>query len=307
MDITYLLFLQKLRIATHGVFDDFAYNIGNLALTMSAMFIVSLIYWCLNKSKGKIILLSFVLSSVFANLIKLQFSVYRPFLRCKLLEPIYRPKGYSLPSGHSSCATGLYLSIANQFREIPAIKYVCFALIPLIMFSRNWLGVHTPQDVLCGFLVGAIACVFAVKLSKKIENKKNLDWLLLLLSIVLAYFILLYILRKPYPMDTDVAGKLLVDPLKRHKGAFRAFGLLIGYLLGITLEKRLVNFAVPEKLSKKLSVLFLGYVIFIFVHSITPDVSKVFFTKNTAAFIGSFVDTFYVTFLFPIVIKKRFN
>ncbi|MDO4219263.1 MAG: phosphatase PAP2 family protein [Synergistaceae bacterium] len=307
MDITYLLFLQKLRIATHGVFDDFATQISNFASTMTAMFIICLVYWCLNKSKGKIILLSFVFSNFLARLIKLQFCVYRPFVRCNLLQPLDHPFEYSMPSGHAAYGTGLYLSIANQFSEIPTIKYVCFALIPLIMFSRNWLGAHTPQDVLCGFLIGAVACVCAAKLSKKIEKRKNLDWMLLVVSIVLAYFVISYMLTKTYPMLTDATGKLWVNPLKEQKNAFRAFGLLIGYLSGITLEKRFVNFVVPEKLSKKLSVLFLGYLILLFIHSVVPDVLKLFFAKNVGVFIRDFVDVFYITFLFPIIIKKHFN
>ena len=57
MDIKYLLFLQKLRIATHGVFDDFALQISEFAEVVIPLFLICIIYWCLNKSKGKIILL----------------------------------------------------------------------------------------------------------------------------------------------------------------------------------------------------------------------------------------------------------
>lgn len=307
MDITYLLFLQKLRLATNGIFDDFALQIGEFAEIMLPLFLFCIIYWCLNKSKGKIILLSFILSSLFTQFVKLQLCVYRPFVKCKLLQPLKTPSNYSMPSGHSARGTALYLAIANQFREIPTIKYVCFALIPLIMFSRNWIGVHTPQDVLCGFLLGAVACIFAVKLSKKIENKKNFDWLLLVISIVVAYFAVSYFLNKPYPMDVDAAGKLLVKPAKAQRGLIRDFGLLAGYLIGIILEKRFVSFSVPEKLSKKLSILFLGFLILMFVNLTFSEVLKIFVAKNIAEFIGSFIDMLYITLLFPIIIKKRFN
>ena len=307
MDITYLLFLQNLRLATFGIFDNFMELISGFAMPLVSMFLICLIYWCLNKSKGKVVMLTYVFCGFFTPLLKLQFAVYRPFMRCSDLHPLDMPTGYSFPSFHSTKAAGLYLSIANQFREIKVVKFVCLLMIPLIMFSRNWLGVHTPQDVLVGFLVGAISWIIALNLSKALDEKKNLDLLLFAVFTFLAYFAIQYFLTKSYPMATDSAGKLLIDPLKKHKDAFEAFGLVIGYFLGTVLEKRFVGFAVPEKLGKKLSVLFLGYMIFLFVHTVCASICFVTCARNWAVFSSMFLDIFYVTFLFPIIIKKFFN
>ena len=307
MDITYLLFLQKMRLATCGIFDNFMELISEFAMPLVSMFIICLVYWCLNKNKGKVVMLSYVFCGLFTPLLKLQFAVYRPFMRCSDLHPLATPTGYSFPSFHSTKAAGLYLSIANQFREIKVVKYVSLLLIPLIMFSRNWLGVHTPQDVLVGFLVGAVSWIIALNLSRKLDEKKNLDWLLLLVFVVLAYFAIQYFLTKPYPMATDSAGKLLIDPVRKHKDVFEAFGIVIGYFAGTILERRFVDFAVPEKLGKKLSVLFLGYMIFLFIHTVCASVFFLVCAKNVATFFSYFLDIFYVTFLFPIIIKKFFN
>ncbi|MBO5535524.1 MAG: phosphatase PAP2 family protein [Clostridia bacterium] len=68
----------------------------------------------------------------------------------------YSP-GYSYPSGHSVTAATLYGSMAVCARKMMRwISVLCVILILLTGFSRNYLGVHTPQDVLVGLTEGAL-------------------------------------------------------------------------------------------------------------------------------------------------------
>ena len=69
----------------------------------------------------------------------------RPFLEIPTLEPlIKRPKGFSFPSGHTT------LAFAVAF--IPA-----FLMAALVAFSRLYLGVHYPTDILGGICIGYVA------------------------------------------------------------------------------------------------------------------------------------------------------
>ena len=71
---------------------------------------------------------------------------------------IKKPRTYSFPSGHtsSSFATALIISLAY-----PYFSLLAFILAFLIAFSRLYLRVHYPSDVLAGALLGLI-CSMAV-------------------------------------------------------------------------------------------------------------------------------------------------
>lgn len=69
--------------------------------------------------------------------------------------------GYSYPSGHSLTSAAIYLTIALLIgRYMPthrarvAVIAVALVLIAMISFSRVYLGVHYPSDVVSGVCVG---------------------------------------------------------------------------------------------------------------------------------------------------------
>ncbi len=77
----------------------------------------------------------------------------RPFMTFTDLKIlISRPSQFSFPSGHSSssfaAAAVFYRYLPKKF-GVPALVLACF-----IAFSRLYVGVHYPTDVLAGALVG---------------------------------------------------------------------------------------------------------------------------------------------------------
>lgn len=111
---------------------------------------------------GLVVMAAVILDSILCNVIlKNIFLRPRPCdvnTAINLLIP--RPSGYSFPSGHTSASfaavSALYFSGENK------IWKAALALAILISFSRMYLYVHYPTDVLGGILVG-IFCGYVGK------------------------------------------------------------------------------------------------------------------------------------------------
>ncbi len=78
---------------------------------------------------------------------------------------------FSFPSGHTSSA----FSVAVVMFMLMPKKYGVPALIvaTLIAYSRLYVGVHYPSDVIGGLIVGILAAVICVAIYKKIEKRNG--------------------------------------------------------------------------------------------------------------------------------------
>ena len=80
---------------------------------------------------------------------------------------VKNPKDYSFPSGHTwSAVTGAWVATA-------ANRKFGWAAIPLaaaLAFSRLYLYVHFPSDILAGALIGAALGIAAAALQKRLKK-----------------------------------------------------------------------------------------------------------------------------------------
>lgn len=82
------------------------------------------------------------------------------------VEPLHCCQDWSLPSHHALMAVNIpwYLWFYLQLQQPPslsgqasAVLFLCVSLwCFLIMFSRMYLGVHSPADILTGGIVGCL-------------------------------------------------------------------------------------------------------------------------------------------------------
>ena len=93
-------------------------------------------------------------SIVLTTVLKGVFQRTRP----ELFDSGYQASFYSFPSGHATVAVGFYgmLTVILAYRLRGAARWVVAAcgllVVLLIGFSRLYLGVHYPTDILAGYL-----------------------------------------------------------------------------------------------------------------------------------------------------------
>ena len=105
-------------------------------------------------------------SAVLTTVLKSVFERARP----ELLDSGYHASFYSFPSGHATVAAGFYgmLTVVLAYRLRGKARWAVavsgLLVVLLIGFSRLYLGVHYPTDIVAGYLAALLwlVCVGAV-------------------------------------------------------------------------------------------------------------------------------------------------
>ena len=154
-EFSILYLIQSLRTPA---FDQVVLFITSLA---NYVWIILIIWLLLNKPTRKlgiILAVAMILQYLInGGILKHLFARVRPCNVDTTVELLVkRPKGFSFPSGHSAaafCAVGVLYGA-----KIKKLFWPVLVLAYLIAFSRLYLYVHFPTDVLagalCGFLIG---------------------------------------------------------------------------------------------------------------------------------------------------------
>jgi membrane-associated phospholipid phosphatase len=119
------------------------------------LLVLPLIYWCIDARLG--IQVGFILltSTHVNSLFKLWFAGPRPYWVSSKVTPYLAEPTFGIPSGHAQNAVGVWGIIASHTRKSWAWA-AAIALMFLIGFSRLYLGVHFPHDLVMGWFLGSI-------------------------------------------------------------------------------------------------------------------------------------------------------
>ena len=176
LDLSIMLFIQEsLRTEVFNEIWKFITHLGDGGYLWIALGVI-LLFFKKTRPNGFTVLFALLINLFITNIaLKNLIARPRPFQVSDAIIPlIERPASFSFPSGHTS---GSFSAMLALYKWVPKkIGIPAVVLAALVGFSRIYIGVHYPTDVLGGILVGVISSVAAYYLvqylRKKIREKK---------------------------------------------------------------------------------------------------------------------------------------
>ena len=305
MDITYLLWLQDFRNSIDNALTPFVEGISFFSVSYIILLPV-FVFWCLDKRKGLFILFAWRISQTINAAVKLTACIYRPWIKDPRIIPagnaLTTATGYSFPSGHTMMAVPIYGGLALYARKI---KWLCWLLVLAIltlMFSRNYLGVHTPQDVLVGLVLGCLSIWIADYTFKIIDRNPESENKILTAELIFALAVFAYVNLKSYPMDY-VDGKLLVDPNKMTIDSWGDVGGLVVLIIARFIEKKFINFSETGFYAKGVILCVIGLIPLGFmIYGLKPVIVS-FAGAHLGRFLYETCLTLHIMLIWPAVLK----
>ena len=234
-------FLYLLESIRSPLLDTLISLITHLGAETLFMVVSLIFFWCVDKHRGYFLLFSGFCGIVCTQILKMIFRVPRPWV----LDPNFtivesaraEATGYSFPSGHTQCATSLYGGIARSSKR-RAVQIGFAVLAVLIGFSRMYLGVHTPKDVLVSLLVGTAVLFLLYPLIERTRNDPRAMYTVIAIAFALSLGNLLFVTLYRFPADTDAV--ILADAIEV---AWKLFAAVVGICLIYPLDQKYVRFS----------------------------------------------------------------
>ena len=124
------------------------------------------LYWCVNAEAGLRVGLVLMFSGGINDALKVTLHAPRPYWYSTDVKALTAESTFGIPSGHAQHAVVIWSILATWLKRrwawIAAILLILF-----ISFSRLYLGVHFPTDVLAGWLIGIFLVWGLVRFERK--------------------------------------------------------------------------------------------------------------------------------------------
>ena len=214
--------------------DTLAVLLHNLGGDLGYILVLPVVYWSVSRYRGRQLLFVLLIGLVGLLTFKEMIASPRPFVQHPdEVTALVEEDGYGLPSGHVVLSIVIWGYIASVVRRWWVWLLVAFYVL-VIGWSRMYAGVHYPQDVMGGVIIGAGLLALSLALLKPVARlwTSAAWWQKLVVMTVLGVVIALI-----FTVDDN--------------GASTA-GLLIGGGIGLVFEERRLRFTAAGSAGRRI-------------------------------------------------------
>lgn len=296
----FLYFLESIR---NPVFDWIFATITHLGEETFFLAFAIIFFWCVNKRQGYYILITGLVGTVVNQVAKLFFRIPRPWV----LDPEFNiiesaraeATGYSFPSGHTQNVAGTFGAIAAY--ELKKWKTaVCVTIIALVGFSRMYLGVHTPLDVVVSLLIALGLILLLRPVFETDESFKKYMPYVVIGSVIISVLFLVYVL--------SLGGVSFLDPHNYQSGLKNAYTLLgctAGLVVVYFVDSKYINFDTKAKWYAQILKLVIGLAGVLAIKSgLSAPLTALFGNEYIARAVRYFLIVVFAGAVWPMTFKK---
>lgn len=231
----FLYMLENIRMP---VLNELMLLVTRLGEETAFLVTALIVFWCVDKKKGYFIMSVGFVTTMTNQVLKLMFRIPRPWVldeNFTILEQAREAaSGYSFPSGHSQSAVATFGGLACVTKN-RWIRGICIAVAVLVPFSRMYIGVHTPADVLVGAAI-SLALIFALRFLAESDDVKSMKLVIVgMLAMAVGFFAYANFWKFPEEVDPHNLESAV-------KNAYTMLGCLAGVAIVYVAERRFVNF-----------------------------------------------------------------
>lgn len=293
----FLFFLEGIRTPLLDAFFLLCTNFGESLLLI---LILCTLYWCVDKKLAKHASAAFFISAVPLQTLKVFFRIERPWIIDTSFRPVQKAlshaTGYSFPSGHSQSAAAVWGSFAaNSKNKRLSISFIIFII--LTVFSRMYLGCHTPKDVIIGALLGLfgviiIQCTLNFFKSRPLLHRERFELVAAITFCILSFLCCFYTISL---VNTNVIS------YDNAKDSLTLGGSAIGFALGSLLEKRYIKFSPASSLYENVTRFSIGAIFLIILKILLGLASKDYMLLRIAEYA---ILLFFIAAGYPFLFTK---
>lgn len=234
--MNFLYLLEDLRFP---VLDKLMLLITRFGEETAFLVTALIVFWCVSKQVGYYIMSVGFIGTLTNQFMKLWFRIPRPWVldpNFTILEQAREAaSGYSFPSGHTQNAVGTFGGLAVSLKQRWARIFAIFIAV-LVPFSRMYIGVHTPLDVLVAAGIALLLIFVLYPLIVKGEGRRFPYLLALMLLLAIAYTLFV----KCYPFPADIDQHNLESGMNN---AYTLLGALSGIVVVYAVDKLWLKFS----------------------------------------------------------------